>query len=1790
MVVHANYVSRMTSGCKVDIMAAIYTALTCILLTSLGFSVAADNICPAISVNNIRSPFGAVNYIQQGLWHQIPCPPFRSGEPIDRVVWFKQDSPTTTSRLISYIDNTDYPESDSYAFGTSGFSLVIKGIKESDEGRYLCQVIPRDTTDRTGVVDIQVLDETFPGGSSQASSTASFQRGRRQTLQCECASQTPDVVYWSTGEGVTTDTQIIGARFSDGTTLQVQHGADYSIGSDASLAVNSLNDIQDTQKFWCHVFQLDGTLRNCDTNAKISDELESASDALKASERSFYLQKDMQQILPCLSWTPGDTACEVEWSKLDNPDRQVLSYNLSTGVVDASPEFDLVTDFGLVIQSVDDDHAGVYRCAVGDENQIDVEVRVIGDRFPLDDGTATEGDSVTFNPKTRFSLQCPALSVDISLTRKATLFWSFGATDEESTTVIGTLNLPDGPIKMADLGKNCLGISMEGALLLNNCSQDGDVRYWCVVFPANDDLIRSYVDVLIGDSNGDPESPNVVAIIVCVPLFVVVLLGIVLFLVRKRRRRYSHNRKDNERGDYKRHKKEPAKHFKRLAKKIKQFVISKMGRIPITPWVARDDVCFAPIDTVYRPLEMFANVSHRGNTVQYQLDSESSIFDDGIPELASKHAIIQGRRGCGKTTLLYRLIHDWAKGKERALWGSDQIVVLVPAWLLIKAKTIGEAVIECMLLKDANISAESIYAHFARDKSNLTVLVDDCNDKDDIDAVIKVMTDNEFLGSCHLVLTTRNTELAKSTSRKYNMRHVTITGFTLKNAVEYINVVLDAAQGREESTPEHKVVKSEAETKSASTMDTQIEQHLVDTEQSTLQETKESTATDENVEKIEETKTTTRKKKRNLHRYLEQDILQPDLSCLPAVLVALCQMSIWTKGDAFKPDVTMTNLFFRLVKCMFDRVKGVEVGVTEGRQLSLLTEDQVNVLEELGRVAYQRLVGGDTNCADFPKEDFLSLTAKGENILEVAIKLGLLCPLQVGSKIKSTEHCTETVSSEVSEVEIRTGCLCCKRKQKQQNGTERENLRPDTELTPLTSPKDEKVCFVYEILEQLCVGVFLPQTTGKMKKWVDGISNIGHTEILQRFSNVFQFAIQDNQFDREAIVDYCAKIVNREYSQVRPPHVVLQLQKFAELCLQLNFEGQWEGALNKRLKSIFPDGRVRLLGISSYKLRLLTYLLEHAQPEDKNQLDVKSVELLRIGRYDWSELQEYIEYFISEKKGQEKKKKVEKKIEDSRPSSRGIHQGTVPASQEGIKKLPEHQSPVTHSPESVEDNAAQQKVISNKTEPRPEAGSENQPISEPGQTTATYPRNDMEISFVNRTQQTDQSQCNTQQPSLSNQHVDNEQKPVATFPGTDMKNKPKTKVQQSSVSDAKVEHEKAPAFKPQVHLGNAPETHQTDKRHSTDIEIRQLSAVQPSAVGEPLQDPEEGGKKSEDLSLSETGVDTSPSEDGRNEDEFIEWSVNVAVESCDIVDMEEKKLAVLKLRKRIESSNQDMPKFPPDESDISVLHIVQSFGLQELLESQAGECYSSGAARDLARYLPRLGMLKRLVLVGTILSSDAICDLAKSAHKLPNLKKLDLRLNKRFDDRTFVAVTNLLLRQCRKLTDLRLSLYRVTIKGFDEVQTEMKGGEFSWGRLKTLYLLHGSPAETFVGFLSNSLSYFHSVKCFHLSATCKSEKIHDNIQGEFDQNMTNPKIMPHLEDLNIGNMETLKARLASLKLPKKEKGSVISNLFGTTVTDPGKKTTSGMAESVAYTLGGAAVCAGATAAMSMPVDDNHFST
>ncbi|XP_022083530.1 uncharacterized protein LOC110975386 [Acanthaster planci] len=486
------------------------------------------NLCPSSSIENVQDAFnttdGTTN-VQLGVTHRIPCPSFRSHERQDGVIWHKSSSLDDTSmtvRLISRSRGTVYPTSDRYMFSSES-RLVIKHVNEADEGRYLCQVIPHFTTHREEDIYVNVIGNIFPAVSSDTSTTTTLKRGHRHRLACECAlSNSPSsVVYWSTGEGISTVTKVIGARFSDGTQIQAEYGANYGIDSGSALVFNSLSD---DGRFWCHTFFSDGTTANCYTDVQIKDESEIGF-ALQASRSSFYLLKNTRQVLPCTSWTSSQKTCEVSWMKDDGTSgSHLLSYTLWNNHVEFDGGFDLVNDFALSIESVNDDHTGTYRCSLGPGTKHDsIKVSVIGEMFPLYDGINAIHDTATYEQDVE--IPCLALTNDNNRA-KATLIWSHGAPEDKETEVIGIVNLPNGST-VVSRNNSCYNISQDRSLRLRNCRQDGNARYWCHVFSYDEMLTKSFVDIimqkeLIGSGYNTPTSssdgPNATTLIIIVSI------------------------------------------------------------------------------------------------------------------------------------------------------------------------------------------------------------------------------------------------------------------------------------------------------------------------------------------------------------------------------------------------------------------------------------------------------------------------------------------------------------------------------------------------------------------------------------------------------------------------------------------------------------------------------------------------------------------------------------------------------------------------------------------------------------------------------------------------------------------------------------------------------------------------------------------------------------------------------------------------------------------------------------------------------------------------------------------------------------------------------------------------------------------------------------------------------------------------------------------------------------------------------------------------------------------------
>ncbi|XP_038052856.1 uncharacterized protein LOC119725511 [Patiria miniata] len=538
------------------ILACLVVGLITTNLTSSTRNIPAT-ACPHAFANDTLDAFGLFNnsaYVQLGLTHRIPCLAYsyRENDTSPMVIWYKLNkSPDSgdieTQWLITYNEG-EYTDSDRYSLtSTSDFGLHIKGVEESDGGKYRCEVKwfgTRYTDWKKTIIDIEVIGYTFPHGSeavSEGSPPSSLEQGRRHTLQCECASQTPDapasVVYWSTGEDIPTDTQIIGARFSNGTTLQIQHGADYSIGSDASLTINSLNDVPDTQRFWCHVFMTDGAPHSCSTGVFILQD-GNPNIVLKASPTEFYLPEGFPQVLPCRSWTPGDVMCGVQWihEHDESSQRVVLSYNLSTDTVEADPDYDLAIDFGLRIKSVNHTHGGRYTCCIlyglrKAPLRGAIDTHVIGHTFPPGSGVISEASTPTSIERgRRHMLPCGCASQTNDA--PPAVYWSMGEGNTTDTQIIGA-RFSDGTTLPIQHGTN-YSIGSNASLTINSLNDVQDTqRFWCHVFQSNGTLHSCSTDVQIlhdKELNPDP-SGTLVYIFILIGLFVLVLVLVVAVII-----------------------------------------------------------------------------------------------------------------------------------------------------------------------------------------------------------------------------------------------------------------------------------------------------------------------------------------------------------------------------------------------------------------------------------------------------------------------------------------------------------------------------------------------------------------------------------------------------------------------------------------------------------------------------------------------------------------------------------------------------------------------------------------------------------------------------------------------------------------------------------------------------------------------------------------------------------------------------------------------------------------------------------------------------------------------------------------------------------------------------------------------------------------------------------------------------------------------------------------------------------------------------------------------------------
>ena len=637
-----------------------------------------------------------------------------------------------------------------------------------------------------------------------------------------------------------------------------------------------------------------------------------------------------------------------------------------------------------------------------------------------------------------------------------------------------------------------------------------------------------------------------------------------------------------------------------LIREVKDEVIKRVARVPITPW-ATDDTpsCYKPMVDVYIPPQLFIKHKQAEHTIRYQLESDDQLFDDGISQLKSKHVILEGRAGSGKTTLLHKIAFEMCIGKAEALERQVRLVLVLTARVLLQHGNLGDAVFQQLgQPKHTKISPSSINSFCKRHTLDVAILVDDC---EEVGQVLEFIIMQGLYGA-YVVLATRQIQDTDFRS-EFDCRYVTVSGFTPTSSRRFIKCVLDNSKRSEE-----------------------------------------------------------------LVGYLDDHILPPYVESLPLNLTALCQLSLWTDGEVFRRRLKTSELFCKLVKCLFDgaayRTKQQGDGSGQTMECHQSTRDQPRhgssqtmkghqpTQDQQGDGSDQTMKGhqptrdqqgdgsGQTNAGHQPTRDQQGDVSGQTNeshqlsqhqqkmlvnlgkivIPRVLQNHGLFCELSR----KDVDQFVESTNSAFDEG-VRVGLL-------------RERVGGSASQTERTA------YFVLEILQDLSVGISLTQADKSLSSYLEEMVPFGTT-----FAKAFLFAGLPSHNAYPSIKVVMKKTLDDITSKLKSlkpvsgqslapidQNTFLKLKQrymqMIEMYLQLQHESGGVVSLPIKVRSLSVGsspkvkGKIRLIGVSSHKLQLLSYSLAHLHLQTKSK--IKSIKLLRFGKHPSKELRKYLGDFL----------------------------------------------------------------------------------------------------------------------------------------------------------------------------------------------------------------------------------------------------------------------------------------------------------------------------------------------------------------------------------------------------------------------------------------------------------------------------------------------------------------------------------------------------------------------------------
>ncbi|XP_054755021.2 NLR family CARD domain-containing protein 4-like [Lytechinus pictus] len=541
--------------------------------------------------------------------------------------------------------------------------------------------------------------------------------------------------------------------------------------------------------------------------------------------------------------------------------------------------------------------------------------------------------------------------------------------------------------------------------------------------------------------------------------------------------------------------------------KLISYAKTKLLRIPLIPWAKKR---YIQVDSIFICVQLILHIVGPDIPVRCPLESYNDILTENIAEessdLPSKRFIVRGKAGSGKTTLLIKLLSDWCKEVAGALLAKFKLVLFLPMRKLTFQSNLGEAILQYCLPRDASISAGTVEQMCRENSKDVCVLLDGYDEFPGKGLIgegagnIVSMLRNDEFIDIHVIITTRPGRL-EDFLEYGEFKHLEVTGFTQEHVHEYISKTFTGARQR------------------------------IGT---------------------------------NLYAYLDGNNLLAEVSSVPLLLCAFCQVARWTDGIEFGKLSTYTALFQTLVRCFFEhQLAKPKAAVSPTSSPDKIEEKPIPIMtqeflfDQLGKVALLGFFREKDGELLFSEEDF--------------------------------DKCTKSPSEVIDQ-----GCIA-------------GLITRDDDVS--ADPWEEQSCirnisFVLKTVQEMFAGRYLARlfALGESELFRHYLHLVDSVQRILDLTNVLMFACgQSLEVAEEIIVHVVNHIVEEDRESIQrfwsgqlPISECRRVQEKIELCLNLNYESQCRGQFNKHLQPIFHV--IRLFSPPQRTARTLGYMLQHSVP------------------------------------------------------------------------------------------------------------------------------------------------------------------------------------------------------------------------------------------------------------------------------------------------------------------------------------------------------------------------------------------------------------------------------------------------------------------------------------------------------------------------------------------------------------------------------------------------------------------